>query len=160
MYLTQFNHARFFFLLLVFWSRVFWPSVTWNLRRSRRWSKSVWTSVRSLSPALRNLWLLLLVYIRRFSVYGRGSLFYVKQSLVSQSVQGMNPLQTWTNFSALFIQDSLNKFNIVGKISAVLEVVVWKKNHKPLKQLNISQWTAKSSHDREVILLIGHRHHT
>ena len=66
----------------------------------------------------------------------------------------MNPLQTWANFSALFIQDSLNQFNIVGKVSAVLEVVVWKNNHKPLKQLNISQWTAKSSHDREVILLI------
>ena len=27
------------------WSRVFRPSVTWNLRKAQRWSKSVWTSL-------------------------------------------------------------------------------------------------------------------
>ena len=36
----------------------------------------------------------------------------------------------------------------------MLEVVVWKNNDGPLKQFNISQWKAKSWHDREVILLI------
>ena len=36
----------------------------------------------------------------------------------------------------------------------MLEVVVWKNNDEPLKQFNISQWKAKSWHDREVILLI------
>ena len=42
---TQFDHARFYFLSLVICSRVFWPSVTWNLRKAQRWSK-VWTSDR------------------------------------------------------------------------------------------------------------------
>ena len=45
-YGTQFDHARFDLLPLVIWSRVFWPSVTWNLRKAQRWSKSVWTSDR------------------------------------------------------------------------------------------------------------------
>ena len=31
---------------LVIWSRVFWLSVTWNLRKAQRWSKSVLTSDR------------------------------------------------------------------------------------------------------------------
>ena len=40
MHKTQFDLEHF-----VIWSRVFWPSVTWNLRKARRWSKSVnWTS--------------------------------------------------------------------------------------------------------------------
>ena len=83
---------------------------------------------------------------RPFQGRCRSNLFYVKQSLdVSQS-------REWIRCK--LIQDSLNQFNIVGKVSAVLEVVVWKNNHKPLKQLNVSQWKAKSSHDREVILLI------
>ena len=53
MYRTHFDHARLDFLSLVIWSRVFWPSVTWNLRKAQRWSKS------ALTFALRNLWLLL-----------------------------------------------------------------------------------------------------
>ena len=44
MHRTQFDHARFDILLLVIWSRVFWPSVTRNVRKAQRWSKSVWTS--------------------------------------------------------------------------------------------------------------------
>ena len=43
MYTTQFDHARFHLLPLAIWSRAFWPSVTGNLRRAQRWSKSVWT---------------------------------------------------------------------------------------------------------------------
>jgi len=37
-------------LSLVVWSRVFWPSVTWNLRKAQRWTFE-----------LRNLWLLLVL---------------------------------------------------------------------------------------------------
>ena len=40
---TQFDHARLDFPSLVIWSRVFWPSVTWNLRKAQRWNKSVLT---------------------------------------------------------------------------------------------------------------------
>ena len=60
MHRTHFDHARLDLLLLVIWSRVFWPTVTrtWNLRKAQRWSNSVLT-FRSLLPALRNLWLVL-----------------------------------------------------------------------------------------------------
>ena len=43
MHRTQFDHARLDLLSLVIWSRVFWLSVTWNLRKAQRWSKSVLT---------------------------------------------------------------------------------------------------------------------
>ena len=46
MHITQFDHARLDLLLLVIWSRVFWPSVTWNVRKAQRWSKSVLTFYR------------------------------------------------------------------------------------------------------------------
>ena len=36
-------HARLDLLSLVIWSRVFWPSVTWNLPKAQHWSKSVLT---------------------------------------------------------------------------------------------------------------------
>ena len=48
MYRTHFDHARLDLLPLVIWSRVFWPSVTWNLRKAQRWSKSVLTFERCL----------------------------------------------------------------------------------------------------------------
>ena len=38
---TQFDHARLDLLSLVIWSRVFWLSRTWSLRRAQRWNKSV-----------------------------------------------------------------------------------------------------------------------
>ena len=41
MHKTQFDHARF-----DLYPSKTWPSVTWNLRKARRWSKSVWTSDR------------------------------------------------------------------------------------------------------------------
>ena len=41
MHTTQFDHASLDLLLHVIWSRVFWPSVTWNFRKAQRWSKSV-----------------------------------------------------------------------------------------------------------------------
>ena len=40
MYKMHRTHARLDFLSLVIWSRVFWPSVTWNVRKASRWSKS------------------------------------------------------------------------------------------------------------------------
>ena len=40
---TQFDHARLDPLSLVIWSRMFWLSVTWNLGKAQRWSKSVLT---------------------------------------------------------------------------------------------------------------------
>ena len=57
MHRIQFDHARFDLLPLVIWSRVFWPSVTWNLRKAQGWSKAFGPSI--LSPALPKLWLLL-----------------------------------------------------------------------------------------------------
>ena len=39
---THFDHVRLDLLPLL-WSRVFWPSVMWNLRKAKRWSKSVLT---------------------------------------------------------------------------------------------------------------------
>ena len=54
MHRTQFEHARLDLLSLEIWSRVFWLSVAWNLRKAQRSSKSA-----SLLPALRDLWLLL-----------------------------------------------------------------------------------------------------
>ena len=54
--ITQFNHSLLNPLSLVIWSSVFWLSIMWNLREAQRWRKSV-----SLSPALRNLWLLIVL---------------------------------------------------------------------------------------------------
>ena len=42
MHRTHFDHVRLD-LLPRLWSRVFWPSLTWNLRKAKRWSKSVLT---------------------------------------------------------------------------------------------------------------------
>ena len=50
------------FYHLVIWSRVFWLSVTWDLHKALRWSKSVLTFDR-WRPTLRNLWLLLAIII-------------------------------------------------------------------------------------------------
>ena len=36
--------SRTWLFTLLIWSRVFWPSVTWNLHKARCWSKSVRTS--------------------------------------------------------------------------------------------------------------------
>ena len=47
--------TRLDFLPLVMWSHAFWPSVSWNLHITRRFD------LRSLSPALRYLWLLSVV---------------------------------------------------------------------------------------------------
>ena len=54
--ITQFNHSLLNPLSLVIWSSMFWLSIMWNLREAQRWRKSV-----SLSPALRNLWLLIVL---------------------------------------------------------------------------------------------------
>ena len=43
MHRTHFDHACLDLLSLVIWSRVFWPCVTWTLRKAQRWSKSVFT---------------------------------------------------------------------------------------------------------------------
>ena len=42
MHTTHFDHGRLDLLPLI-WSRVFWPSVKWNLRKVKRWSKSILT---------------------------------------------------------------------------------------------------------------------
>ena len=53
---TQFDHACLDPLSFVIWSRVFWLSLTWNLRTVMEQKRfDLW----SLSPALRNLWLIL-----------------------------------------------------------------------------------------------------
>ena len=54
---TQFDIARFNLLSLVIWSRVFWPSVKSTALEQKRFD------LQSLSPALRNLWLLLVIII-------------------------------------------------------------------------------------------------
>ena len=83
MYKTQFDHARLWTLvLLVIWSGLFWLSVTWNVRKAQRAIRRFFffffskqkgkkdtrlqvtllqkrLNFRSLSPALLNLWLLL-----------------------------------------------------------------------------------------------------
>ena len=62
MHRTLVDHARLDLLSLVIWSPVLWPSVTWNLRKAQRWCKNIFTrsfDLRLLSPALRNLWLIL-----------------------------------------------------------------------------------------------------
>ena len=43
MHRTEFDHSHFDLLSLVIWSCVFWPSITWNLCKVQRWSKSVLT---------------------------------------------------------------------------------------------------------------------
>ena len=43
MHRTHSNHTRLDFLSLVIWSSIFWPSVTWNLHKAQRWSKSALT---------------------------------------------------------------------------------------------------------------------
>ena len=57
MYTTQFDHARFDLLPLAIWSRAFWPSVTGNTAMEQKR-----LDLRSLWPALPNLWLLLVTY--------------------------------------------------------------------------------------------------
>ena len=42
----QFDHSHFYVLPLIIWSRVFWSSVMWNLRKAQHWSKSIWSSDR------------------------------------------------------------------------------------------------------------------
>ena len=62
MYLTQFDHVRFYPLPLVIWSRVFWPLTQSTALEQKR------LDLRSLSSALRNLWLIIL-YIPSFLVF-------------------------------------------------------------------------------------------
>ena len=62
MYLTQFDHAPFYPLPLVIWSRVFWPLTQSTALEQKR------LDLRSLSSALRNLWLIIL-YIPSFLVF-------------------------------------------------------------------------------------------
>ena len=40
MHRTHFDHLRLDLQSLVILSRVFWPSVTWNVRKPQRWSKT------------------------------------------------------------------------------------------------------------------------
>ena len=66
MHWTQFDHACFDLLPLVIWSRVFWLSVTWNLRKAQLWNKSVLTFVRCrphLCLLLVNLFILFFIYL-------------------------------------------------------------------------------------------------
>ena len=59
MYIIPFDHARLDLLSLVIWSCMFWPSVTWNLKtQSAAWEQKCF-DLWLLSPALYNLWLLL-----------------------------------------------------------------------------------------------------
>ena len=41
MHRTHFDHAPLDFLSPVNWSRLLWPSVTWNFRKAQPWRKSV-----------------------------------------------------------------------------------------------------------------------
>ena len=43
MHRMEFDHSCLDLLSLVIWSCVFWPSITWNLCKVQRWSKSVLT---------------------------------------------------------------------------------------------------------------------
>ena len=65
MHRTQSDHGILDLLSLIYtmWSRVFWPPIPWNVRKAQRWNKSV-SDLRSLSLALRNLRLLLVVRIK------------------------------------------------------------------------------------------------
>ena len=62
MHITHFGCTHFDLWPLVIWSCMFWPSVMWNLCKAQCWSKNL----RSLSPALFNLWLLLVLGIESF----------------------------------------------------------------------------------------------
>ena len=61
MHRTQFDRARFDLRPLVIWSRVFWPSVTRNLHKASTAMEQKRLDLWSLSPALPNLWLLLVL---------------------------------------------------------------------------------------------------
>ena len=53
MHRTHFSdHARLDISSLAIWSRVFWPSVTWKVRKAQRWSKSVLTFDRCLAHSV------------------------------------------------------------------------------------------------------------
>ena len=61
---TQFDHACFDLLPRIIWSRVCFDHLSSETySKARHWSKSVWLRLDlwSLSPALRNLWLLLVL---------------------------------------------------------------------------------------------------
>ena len=60
MYRTQFDPSRLDLLSLAIWSRVFWPSVTWNFGGAQRLSKCVLTFGCCRLHSL-NFWLLLVV---------------------------------------------------------------------------------------------------
>ena len=62
MHITHFGRTHFDLWSLVIWSCMFWPSVMWNLCKAQCWSKNL----RLLSPALFNLWLLLVLGIESF----------------------------------------------------------------------------------------------
>ena len=70
MHKTQFDHARFDFLPRVIWSRMFQPSVKWNLCKSTVLEQKCFfhLDLRSSSPALCNLWLLLVLAIIRLRI--------------------------------------------------------------------------------------------
>ena len=61
MHRTQFDHALLKLQSLVIWSCLFWPSLMRNLREALTAleQKLLTFDLRSLSPALHNLWLLL-----------------------------------------------------------------------------------------------------
>ena len=61
MHRTQFDHARLVLPSLVIWSCVFWPSVNVELTQSTALEQKCF-DFRSLSPPLRNLWLLLVYF--------------------------------------------------------------------------------------------------
>ena len=65
MHIMQFDHARLDLLSLIIWSQVFLPSVMWKLKTQSKALEQKGFDLRSLSPTLCNLWLLL-VYIIRY----------------------------------------------------------------------------------------------
>ena len=110
MHRTQFDHVRLDLLSLVIWSRLFWPSVTWNLRKAQRWSlEQKRFEVRSLSPPLRNLWLLIVLFIYLF--FNETCCVFHVHNFISASWRHWPALQS--TFPRHFLTFSKNSFKNV-----------------------------------------------
>ena len=107
----HFDRAHLDLLWLVIWSRVFWPSVTWNLHKRTALEQKRFDL--SLSPTLRNLRLLLVIYICVDFIQGACT-----ESLDSQ-VQGAtnhppHPWSLWLVSSASSVMTMSHRIDLAG----------------------------------------------
>ena len=112
---------RLDFLTLEIWSRAFWLPITWNLHS---WSKIV---LRSTSPALPDLWLLL--YYTSLSVttwLQLSATGHTLRPVVNRSPLGKNQLSNWkTKLSRANRSTAYKNLYCCVSVAQVPEAIYW-----------------------------------